>query len=203
MDLHANAVSAFEQDVRGNESTLQSLMGSDDWHWFRYPYLREGDTAEKHRAVLAFLGERHYKVAQVTLSFDDYAYNEPYARCLAKNDTQSIDWLKQSFLSRAADQSRARTRGGAPAVWTRHQTCDAAAHRRLSDGDAVAPARSARVARLHAHHARRRTGGRRLREPPDLTANWNGTLLHQLMTARHLPLPPGDGVFEKLAALCQ
>ena len=38
---------------------------------------------------------------------------------------------------------------------------------------------------------------------PDLTANWNGTLLHQLMTARRLPLPPGDGVFEKLAALCQ
>jgi peptidoglycan/xylan/chitin deacetylase (PgdA/CDA1 family) len=63
MDLHANDAGAFEQDVLANEPTLQSLMGGDDWHWFRYPFLREGDTADKHRAVLALLGDHHYAVA--------------------------------------------------------------------------------------------------------------------------------------------
>lgn len=103
MDLHANPVEAFQQDVLANEAALRTYMGDRDWHWFRYPYLREGDTAEKHRAVRGFLDRQGYKVAQVTLSFDDYAYNEPYARCLAKHDTQGIDWLKESFLARASE----------------------------------------------------------------------------------------------------
>jgi len=34
-------------------------------------------------------------------------------------------------------------------------------------------------------------------------ANWNGTLLDQLMRARQLRLPPGENVFEKLSALCR
>lgn len=77
-------------------------MGDQDWHWLRFPYLREGNTAEKHQAISTFLKEHGYKVAEVTLSFADYAYNEPYARCLAKNDTQAIEWLKQSYMDGAA-----------------------------------------------------------------------------------------------------
>ena len=33
---------------------------------------------------------------------DDYAYNDPYARCLAGGDTAGIEWLKVSYLRRAA-----------------------------------------------------------------------------------------------------
>ena len=40
---------------------------------------------------------------EVTLNFGDYAYNEPYARCLARNDVQAINWLKQSHLSGASE----------------------------------------------------------------------------------------------------
>jgi peptidoglycan/xylan/chitin deacetylase (PgdA/CDA1 family) len=203
MDLHANDAGAFEQDVLANEATLQSLMGGDDWHWFRYPFLREGDTADKHRAVLAFLGDHHYRVAQVTLSFDDYAYNEPYARCVAKNDTASIDWLKQSFLSRAATNL----------AWGQ----DAA--RRLFGRDIkhvmllhIGGFQTVMLSPLLDLLAQRGFTLTTLEEaqadaayatPPVLPANWTGTLLQQLMTARHLPLPSGDGVFEKLAALCR
>ena len=72
-------------------------------HGLRFPFLREGDTPEKHHAVDAFLREREYKAAEVTLNFGDYAYNEPYARCLARNDVQAINWLKQSHLSGASE----------------------------------------------------------------------------------------------------
>ncbi len=102
MDLNANSVDAFEQDLLANEPTLREFMGDQDWHWLRFPYLREGNTAEKHQAISTFLKEHGYKVAEVTLSFADYAYNEPYARCLAKNDTQAIEWLKQSYMDGAA-----------------------------------------------------------------------------------------------------
>ncbi len=203
MDLHANDVSAFEQDVLANESTLQSLMGAENWHWFRYPYLREGDSADKHRAVLAFLGEHQYKVAQVTLSFDDYAYNDPYARCLAKNDTRSIDWLKQSFLSRAAAnlvwaQDAARQLFGRDIkhVMLLHiggfQTVMLSPLLDLlaQNGFALTTLEDAQTDAAYA-------------TPRDLPANWNGTLLEQLMRARRLPIPQGDPVFEKLAALCR
>jgi (4-O-methyl)-D-glucuronate---lignin esterase len=101
MDLNTNAPEAFEADLVANEGALRGQMTDEGWRWLRYPYLREGDTLEKRRAVRRFLDERKYRVAQVTLNFDDYAFNDPYARCLAKNDTTSIDWLKESYLRRA------------------------------------------------------------------------------------------------------
>jgi peptidoglycan/xylan/chitin deacetylase (PgdA/CDA1 family) len=102
MDLHKNTVEAFEQDIVGGEPVLRAAMEGEDWRWFRYPYLREGDTLEKRHAVAAFLKERGYRVAEVTMSFDDYAYNDPYARCLARGDKAGIEWLKESYLRRAA-----------------------------------------------------------------------------------------------------
>jgi peptidoglycan/xylan/chitin deacetylase (PgdA/CDA1 family) len=102
IDLDKNSIEAFEQDLLSNEAMLQKLMGQGDWRWLRFPYLHEGDTPEKHHAIEAFLKEHGYRVAEVTLSFGDYAYNEPYVRCLAKNDQQSIEWLKQSYMDGAA-----------------------------------------------------------------------------------------------------
>jgi peptidoglycan/xylan/chitin deacetylase (PgdA/CDA1 family) len=102
MDLHANTAEAFEQDVVANEPALRTYMGDRDWRWLRFPYLREGDTLEKRRAVARFLWEHGYRIAEVTMSFDDYAFNDPYARCLAANDAASVEKLKESYLRRAA-----------------------------------------------------------------------------------------------------
>jgi peptidoglycan-N-acetylglucosamine deacetylase len=118
IDLHANPVEAFEQDLIANEKTLIATMDGEDWHWLRYPYLREGDTLEKRRAVREFLGQRGYRVAEVTLSFDDYAYNDPYARCLARDDQPAIDWLKESYLTRAGE-SLAAGQDEARRIWGR------------------------------------------------------------------------------------
>lgn len=103
MDLHTSSLEAFGRDVLANEATLRRYMGDGDWRWFRFPFLHEGETAAKHEAVFAFLKRHGYRIAPVTLSFDDYAYNEPYARCLAKSDSQALDWLRQSYLERAGE----------------------------------------------------------------------------------------------------
>ena len=103
MDLNANTAEAFEQDILADEATLRAQMGDHGWRWLRYPFLHEGDTLEKRRAVRSFLADRGYRVAQVTMNFDDYAYNEPYARCVAKNDEASITALKESYLRRAGE----------------------------------------------------------------------------------------------------
>lgn len=99
MDLNANPAEAFEQEIEENEPALELLAGKDsNWHWLRYPYLREGDTVEKRRAVRAFLQAHGYRVAQVTLDWEDYLWNSAYARCVEKNDTKSIAWLRLSYL---------------------------------------------------------------------------------------------------------
>lgn len=99
MDLNDNPAEAFEREIEENEPALELLAGKgSNWHWLRYPYLREGDTVEKRRAVRAYLQTHGYRVAQVTLDWEDYLWNSAYARCAAKNDEQSIAWLKSSYL---------------------------------------------------------------------------------------------------------
>jgi peptidoglycan/xylan/chitin deacetylase (PgdA/CDA1 family) len=103
MDLEQNTPEAFEREIEENEPVLELLKSDDDnWRWFRYPYLHEGDTVEKRRAVRAYLKTRGYRVAQVTLDWEDYLWNTAYARCVAKNDKKSIEWLHSSYLSTAS-----------------------------------------------------------------------------------------------------
>ena len=99
LDLNANPAQAFEREIDENEPVLELLAGKDsNWHWLRYPFLREGDTVEKRRAVRAYLEAHGYRVAQVTLDWEDYLWNSAYARCSAKNDAASIAWLKSSYM---------------------------------------------------------------------------------------------------------
>jgi peptidoglycan/xylan/chitin deacetylase (PgdA/CDA1 family) len=109
IDLEANTAEAFERDLEQDEPTLELLAkpgkgkSGNDWHWLRYPYLHEGDTVEKRRAVREYLTKRGYKIAQVTLDWQDYMWNSAYARCAAKNDQKSIAWLRTSYLSTASE----------------------------------------------------------------------------------------------------
>jgi peptidoglycan/xylan/chitin deacetylase (PgdA/CDA1 family) len=102
MNLQQNTAEAFERDLAQNEPVLELLSPANDWHWLRYPFLREGDTMEKRRAVREYLRARGYKIAQVTIDYEDYAWNTPYARCAAKQDARSIEWLISNYLSIAS-----------------------------------------------------------------------------------------------------
>jgi len=102
LDLHQNTAELFERDIAQNEPVLALLSEKGDWHWFRYPFLREGDTIEKRRAVRSYLRDQGYRIAQVTIDYEDYAWNTPYARCLDKPNERSIEWLNSSYLSIAS-----------------------------------------------------------------------------------------------------
>jgi peptidoglycan/xylan/chitin deacetylase (PgdA/CDA1 family) len=99
INLTDNLPEAFEREIDQNEPALELLAHKDsNWHWFRYPFLHEGDTVEKRRVVRTYLQSHGYRIAQVTLDWEDYLWNSAYARCVAKNDTQSIAWLRASYL---------------------------------------------------------------------------------------------------------
>jgi peptidoglycan/xylan/chitin deacetylase (PgdA/CDA1 family) len=85
-DLNQESADSFLQDLRRDEPALELLDRSEQWRWLRFPFLREGETLDKRRAVRAQLRERGYRIAQVTLDFGDYLWNDAYARCAALND---------------------------------------------------------------------------------------------------------------------
>jgi peptidoglycan-N-acetylglucosamine deacetylase len=209
MDLHANTPEAFEADVLANEAALRSLMGDLNWHWFRYPYLREGDTPEKYRTVRALLGKHGYRVAQVTLDFNDYAYNDPYARCLARNDADGIAWLKQSYLDRAS-QSLTRGQDAARAIFGRDINHVMLLH--IGGFETVMLPRLLELLRERGFVLTTLEDAQAdpaYETVPERQGNWNGTLLQQLR--RNTPAAPqgpeqpsvSESVFAKIGALCR
>lgn len=104
LDLTRNSVEEFQLEILRNEPPLALLTPAKtkhDWRWFRYPYLHEGDTLEKRRAVRAFLATRGYRIAETTVDWEDYLWNSAHARCVAKQDVAAIDWLRSSYLAEA------------------------------------------------------------------------------------------------------
>ena len=95
--------SQYEHNIAKNEPILKRLEPEGDWHWFRYPFLEEGNTVEKREQVRGWLKAHQYRIAEVTIDFQDYSWNEPYARCAAKGDQQAIGELHDTYLA-AADQ---------------------------------------------------------------------------------------------------
>ena len=100
-DLEKITTAEFEADIEKNEPLLKQYMPDQDWHWLRYPFLHEGQTLEKHRAIRSWLKTHNYKVAEVSMDFEDYLWNAPYARCLAKGDDDAVQQLHDTYLATA------------------------------------------------------------------------------------------------------
>jgi len=109
----------FLSELEKNEPILKAKMGAADWRWFRYPFLSEASADPAKRArIRKQLAERGYKVATVTMDFSDWAFNNTYARCVAKGDADAILKMEHSWLGNAAVQAD-RSREMAKALYGR------------------------------------------------------------------------------------
>lgn len=112
-NLNGVPLDSYLAEIARGEPVLARLMGDGDWRWYRYPYLAEGDDPARRAAVRRYLAAHRYRIAQVTMSFADYLWNPPYARCSAARDTAAIARLEASYLAAAReslDRSRALSR---------------------------------------------------------------------------------------------
>jgi peptidoglycan/xylan/chitin deacetylase (PgdA/CDA1 family) len=101
--LDTTSAKSFIKDIGKNEPLLEKVDPDGDWHWFRYPYLDEGNTLAKRREVRAYLSAHNYRVAEVTMDFEDYLWNEPYARCMIKHNQSAVATLEKSYLGVASE----------------------------------------------------------------------------------------------------
>ena len=203
-DLNQVDSAEFIRDIEKNESVLRTFSPRADWHWLRYPYLREGNTLEKRRAIREYLRKRHYAITQVTLDYEDYLWNTPYARCVMNNDESSIRWLRDSYLQTASDyidldRKMAQLVFGHPIDHVLLLHLGAFSDKILPDVLKLLKEKGLTLATLtdvqasDAYH-----------RDPDAASRFGGTLLEQLMDARTIPYP---AVMKKptkaLESICQ
>ena len=203
MDLHKNTPESFMRDVVQNEPVLQLLATTDSWKWFRYPFLHEGDTLDKRRAVRSKLQERGYRIAQVTLDYEDYLWNFAYARCAAKQNTAAIARLRASYMS-IAEQYLDANREMAKTVFEREISHVLLLHLG-SFSSTILPDLLDLLRRKGFTFV---TLEQAQSDPiyatdPDTASQKGGTLLEQWLDARKLAYPPvAKKPYQELSAIC-
>jgi peptidoglycan/xylan/chitin deacetylase (PgdA/CDA1 family) len=119
--LNLNRASSFEQwksDVVTGEQEIARRMEGVDWRYFRFPNMAAGRDRAQHERAMTFLKQQGYRIAEATVSFDDWAYSDAYARCLAKGDTAAIAAMKAQYL-KAIDQGIVRMKSLSHTVYGR------------------------------------------------------------------------------------
>ncbi len=97
MGLSANTVGAWTADLEEGEPILTDLMAGENFKFLRFPFL-DGGNATNHDAAIAYLQAHGYRIADVSVSFSDWAFTDPYSRCLAKGDTAAIAAMKTRYM---------------------------------------------------------------------------------------------------------
>jgi peptidoglycan/xylan/chitin deacetylase (PgdA/CDA1 family) len=87
--LNNTPLDEFEADVVRGEPVTRRLLEEKRMRlrYFRHPFLQVGLDLGKRRAFEAFLKERGYVVAPVTIDNDDYVYAAVYADALRRGDS--------------------------------------------------------------------------------------------------------------------
>lgn len=114
----AASLEAWQADVIAGEPAVATRMDGFDWRYLRFPNLSTGATRERHDGAAAFLAMRGYRIAHVSVSFDDFAHSEAYARCMAKGDMAAVALMEAEFLN-GVDGEIARMKAMSQAVYGR------------------------------------------------------------------------------------
>ena len=86
------------------EAALKDMAG-----WtprYRFPFLKEGDTAEKRDGVRQWLQAHHYQAGDVTIDASDWYYNQLFKQYSDKNDTVALAKLKKAYVAHIVDRAQ-------------------------------------------------------------------------------------------------
>ena len=100
VDLHRVDLAAFTQDVVKGEPVTRGLLTAVGKRlvFFRHPFLHTGTSSETRRSLDAFLEERGYTVAPVTIDNYDYIFAAAYDRTAARADTTELRRIEVAYL---------------------------------------------------------------------------------------------------------
>jgi peptidoglycan/xylan/chitin deacetylase (PgdA/CDA1 family) len=195
------SVAGFDDELSRGEPLLSRLDGNTDWRWFRYPFLDEGKDEAQRIADRAVLARHGYRVADVTMSFSDWAFTPAYARCTAARNAPAVAELERMYLD-AAKESIGVARGTAHALYGRDIPYVLLMHVSAMSAHMMprviklyrdAGFRFVSIAEAERDPAYRGYTDLSLPPPP---ADW------ELAKRKHVALPQGTDLAPRLAAMC-
>jgi peptidoglycan-N-acetylglucosamine deacetylase len=87
---------AFEADTLRNEPLIHSYRHTTPL--FRYPFFKEGNTAEKRDGMRAFLAARNYGIGRATIDASDWAISARLEKRVQKDPSAELAGYRAFFL---------------------------------------------------------------------------------------------------------
>jgi len=97
LNSEKTTLAQYQQEVRGCDRIISALPGYRKW--FRYTYLREGNTPEKRDGMKTFLQDQGYRNAYVTLDTSDWRLDGKLAEVLTKDPQADLEPIRQAYLA--------------------------------------------------------------------------------------------------------
>ncbi|HEV2690952.1 MAG TPA: polysaccharide deacetylase family protein [Bryobacteraceae bacterium] len=94
---------AFIQDLERGEAVIRDFPGFQKM--FRFPYLKEGDTASKRDEVRAYLASHGYRTGHVTIDASDWYYDNRFRERLAKDPSVDKRRYRDAYLAHIWDRA--------------------------------------------------------------------------------------------------
>jgi peptidoglycan-N-acetylglucosamine deacetylase len=94
----------FAQDALRVEKLIKDLPGFTKL--FRFPALKEGDTAERRDKMRAFLKDHGYRMGYVTVDASDWYIDQRLRARLAQNPKADVSGYKEYYLNHVWDRAQ-------------------------------------------------------------------------------------------------
>lgn len=93
----ATSLAQYQQELLDCDRLVATLPGYQKW--FRFTFLREGNTPEKRDGMRSFLKERGYRNAYVSMDTSDWRLNDKLVEVLGTDAKADVAPIKQAYLA--------------------------------------------------------------------------------------------------------
>lgn len=107
LDLNSKKITLvdYQKELLYCDAVIRTLPGYQKW--FRFTYLREGNTPEKRDGMRAFLSAQNYRNAHVSLDTSDWRLDDKLVEVLTKDANADITPIKRAYLAHVWQRAEA------------------------------------------------------------------------------------------------
>lgn len=91
-----------DETVRTDDVLKKWMAGA---RYYRFPFLREGETAQSRTAARQILAELDYQNVPVTIDNDEWQYNADYLQALGKGDDAKAERIARRYLAHMQERT--------------------------------------------------------------------------------------------------
>jgi peptidoglycan-N-acetylglucosamine deacetylase len=107
LDLNKSSITLaqYQKEILDCDAVIRTLPGYQKW--FRFTFLREGNTPEKRDGMRAFLKAQGYRNAYVSLDTSDWRLDEKLTEVLTKDAKTDVTPIKKAYLAHIWQRAQA------------------------------------------------------------------------------------------------